>query len=99
MSYLALVAVCDGRKHLSHDLSCLVLCESFLLKDGLEQLAARAELLDDVEIFIIFKELVEFNNVGVINDLHDRDLILDHLKLGLRLVPRLLNYFQSSDHI
>jgi hypothetical protein len=71
VDYLPLMAVRYGGEELSHNLCGLTLAEGLLLQDGLEQLAARAELLDDIKVFVVFEKLIELDDVRVVDHLHD----------------------------
>ena len=79
MHNLSLMAMSDGWEQLCHDFGSLILTEGLLLKDRLEELTAWTKLLDNVEILIVLKELIELDDVRVIDDFHNGDLILNHL--------------------
>ena len=60
------VAVSNSRKHLTYDFTCLLFAEKFNFNNFVEELSTTAEVTNDIEKFLILKELVDFDNIWVI---------------------------------
>lgn len=79
MDNLILMAVEDGGDHLTHEMLGLHLREGLVLDDGIEQLATRAQLHNELEGLGILEDLVQMDHVGVIHLAHG-------VKLGTEFV-------------
>lgn len=78
------VAVVDALEDLLETVCGLGLGEELLLDDLVEQLSALAQLSDEVKVLVVFKVLVELEDVGVVKLLEDGDFgaeLLDVLDL------------------
>ena len=60
------MAIVDAGEDLLHEDSAVSLAELATLEDLVEELTALADLGDQVVTLLIFKELVHFDDVGVI---------------------------------
>mmetsp|Transcript_88888 Transcript_88888/g.252010 ORF Transcript_88888/g.252010 Transcript_88888/m.252010 type:complete len:512 (-) Transcript_88888:29-1564(-) len=85
-----LVHVVDGPEYVLHHDRGLDLGEVARLDDPVEELAAGAELHDQVEAPVVLERLVQLDDVRVVHQLHDGYLPLEllevlHLRLGDRL--------------
>mmetsp|Transcript_47244 Transcript_47244/g.110399 ORF Transcript_47244/g.110399 Transcript_47244/m.110399 type:complete len:308 (-) Transcript_47244:7-930(-) len=90
VAHMVLVHVVDGTDDLLHQDGRLHLGEVAGLDDAIEELAAGAQLHDQVDVPVVLKRLKELDDVGVVHHLHDGDLLLEALKvLHLRLGDRL----------
>lgn len=69
-------------KEIHHDCCCLYFGKRFLPgRNFLEELASRAQLHAEVDVFLIVVGLVILNYIGVVNLLHEPDLTLQTLKI------------------
>lgn len=63
----------------------------FLLKKSVPQAASSHELEDHVQILVVFLQIVELDDVGVVDFFHDLDLRDDRLDLRLpQVLPVLI---------
>lgn len=60
------MAICHSRQKLIHDLDCIEFIEGFHLDDLVEEFSSQAQLTHNVEVPLIYKELIHFQNVRVI---------------------------------
>lgn len=60
------MTICHGRQKLIHDLDCIEFIEGLHLNDLIEELSSQTQLAHNVEIPLIYKELIHFQNVWVI---------------------------------
>ena len=87
------VAVVDSQHELLENMGSLGLGVELLLNDSVEHFASRAQLRDDVEVFFVFKVLVQLQNVRVVELLENADF---GMELGHVLDLLLRNSFASS---
>ena len=66
MDDVGLMAVVDAGKDLLHEDCSVSLAELATLEDLVEELTTLADLRDQVITLLIFKELVHFDDIGVI---------------------------------
>mmetsp|Transcript_143608 Transcript_143608/g.459409 ORF Transcript_143608/g.459409 Transcript_143608/m.459409 type:complete len:225 (+) Transcript_143608:1126-1800(+) len=76
-----LMQVVDGKQHLLHALGTDLLAEVARLADPFEELPTLAQLQTDVDAARILEALDEPDDVGVVEDAHDLDLLLQPLGL------------------
>lgn len=88
MHYALRVAVISRLQHLLYDLGSIVLAVGALLGDLIEQLAALAQLGHQEVVSVVFKYLVDLDNVRMVE--HPKSLQLALEELLLRLVHLLL---------
>jgi len=81
MDDVGLMAVVDARENLLHKDSSVALAELSALEDFIEELSALADFSDKVVTFLILKELVHLDDVGVVNFLKNVDLVEKHALL------------------
>lgn len=89
------VAIVDARKDLFHQLCCVFLGEVTFIDYEIEELASFADFCYDIVPFLIFKEFIYFDNVGVIEVFQIIDLVEEHQTFFL-LHLRLPQDFDSS---
>jgi len=68
------VAIVQGHQNLLEDIGSLLLIEKLSCNDPVEKLSSSTKFCDQVDVLVVFKVLVELNNVGVIKRLEDLDL-------------------------
>ena len=66
MTDLLGMEILDHVDHLTENYSGVFLVEIAVFLQTLEKLASFAIILNEVEIFVVFKDLIEFDDVGVI---------------------------------
>jgi len=71
-----LVTVDQRVKYGGDNVTGLCLRESFLLQDLIKQLSALHELHDEEEVLVVFVDVKELDDVGVIDLLQDVDFVL-----------------------
>mmetsp|Transcript_104626 Transcript_104626/g.272328 ORF Transcript_104626/g.272328 Transcript_104626/m.272328 type:complete len:458 (-) Transcript_104626:231-1604(-) len=87
VAHVIFVHVVERPDDLLHEDGGLDLREVPRLDDAVEELAARGELHDQINVAVVLEGLVEFDDVGVVHHFHDGDLLLEavdvlHLRLG-----------------
>lgn len=71
------VAVVQSLEDLPEDFASHLLVEVLLLDDAVEELAARAQLTDQVNVDVVLEILVQLDNIRVIKLLQDFDFSLE----------------------
>ena len=66
MDYAMGMTICHSRQKLVHDLDCIEFIEGLHLNDLVEELPSQTQLAHNVEVPLIDKELIHFQNVWVI---------------------------------
>lgn len=75
------MAVVDAGEDLLHEDGAIALAEFAALKNLVEELAALANLSDQIVSLLVFEELVHFDDVGVVNFFENVDLVEKHALL------------------
>jgi hypothetical protein len=70
MHYLIGVTVGNGRQELFHIEPGLILCDCLILENSLEQLSANAVLHHNVDVFRLYKNIEDSDNVWMILSLY-----------------------------
>jgi|DEB0MinimDraft_12_1074336.scaffolds.fasta_scaffold13959_1 hypothetical protein len=75
--------IVDARDKLLEVLACLLLFQSLVLNDDIEQLASADKLHDQVEVLLSFDDLIYLYNVRVMELFEDLDFTADPLDVLL----------------
>lgn len=87
--------VLDCRNDFSHVLNCLSLTQFTFFLDQLIKLTFSTELKNQIEIIIIFKVIVEFDDMFMIELIHDLDFKFDLFYQIILNDLRFVNDFDS----
>ena len=79
MANLHGMQVFDCLHHLNENVPSFIFIEASILVDSIEQFSSLAQVIHKVEIAVVFIGLVQFIDVGVIEETEDVDLIFEDI--------------------
>lgn len=87
----------NGFDQALHDLRGLLLRVTALFEDAIEEFTTRAKLHDEVDVGLIFKNLMEANEVGMVREeLHDANFTKDIMDMARGREAEFRNGFTSE---
>ena len=90
------VNVLYSTNHLAKDISCLFFVYSFMFDDVIEELSFVCVFHGDIELFIVFHNLVELNDVFMFEAFENGDLSGDSFHICLGVNSTFFQYLNSN---